>query len=259
LAAGAHQSADVVAQLATEPGWGWHRVRVVLGAPDRVTYATELTTSEERPASARSIALAILALRDSALVGRDRDAQADPDAPAYTYRVPSDGPLGPQPSLTPSVRPAFSLRVLAGVSLVQSAALVSFGGGVGICVRYDCYLLEADLPLVYDDPNDPRAPADYRPSVLGLRAHLAPLTVGTVRFGLAIGPIVRVGNLGRRGMAEPVVTLGARATLLAAWEFVRRFDWMIELGVDAASTVSGGLTLEHVLTPWATIALRIRP
>ena len=97
------------------------------------------------------------------------------------------------------------------------------------------------------------------PPPLGLRAHLAPLTVGTVRFGLAIGPIVRVGNLGRRGMAEPVVTLGARATLLAAWEFVRRFDWMIELGVDAASTVSGGLTLEHVLTPWATIALRIRP
>jgi hypothetical protein len=241
------------------------RVRVVLGAPDRVTYATELTTSQALPTSARSIALAILALRDSALVGRDPSEPIDPDAPAYTYRVPHDGPLGPLPSLTPSVRPAFVLRFLVGASAARGTALVGFGLGVGLCLRRDCLLLEADLPLLYEERNtDARHRIDYRPSVLGLRFMLRPITIGDVSLGFGIGAIVRVGNAHVLDMTTTVTTAGVRGTLVGAWEFVDRMEWLIELGVDAALELArlsapGVVLLEDVVTPWAVLALRIRP
>lgn len=244
---------------------GEMRVRVVLGAPDRVTYATELTTSQALPTSARSIALAILALRDSALVGRDPSVPVDPDAPAYTYRVPHDGPLGPLPSLTPSVRPAFVLRFLLGASAARGTALVGFGLGVGLCLRRDCLLLEADLPLLYEERNTTaRHRIDYRPSVLALRFMLRPIAIGDVSLGFGIGAIVRVGNAYVLDMTTTVTTAGVRGTLVGAWEFVDRMEWLLELGVDAALELArlsapGVVLLEDVVTPWAVLALRIRP
>ncbi|MBN8609904.1 MAG: hypothetical protein J0L92_04940 [Deltaproteobacteria bacterium] len=246
-------------------GEGDLHVRIVLGAPDRVTYATELTTSPERPASARSIALAILALRDSALVGRDPSVPPDPNAPAYTYRVPHDGPLGPHPSLVPALRPAFVFRFLLGVSAARSTALVGFGVGVGLCLSRDCLLLEADLPLLFEDRNaPPSARIDYRPSVLGLRVQLRPIVVGDVSFGFAIGPILRIGNAYVREMTTTFTTPGVRGTLVMGWEFVRRFECVIELGVDAALELArlpspGVVLLEDVVTPWAILGLRVRP
>lgn len=240
-------------------------VRVVLGAPDRVTYATELTTSPARPASARSIALAILALRDSALMGRDPSVPPDPNAPAYTYRVPRDGPLGPHPSLVPALRPAFVFRFLLGASASRGTALVGFGVGVGLCLGRDCLLLEADIPLLFEERNaPPRERIDYRPSVLGLRVQLRPIVVGDVSFGFAIGPIVRVGNAHVRGTTTTFTTPGMRGTVVVGWEFVRRFEWVVELGVDAALELArlsmpGVVLLEDVVTPWAMLALRVRP
>ncbi len=241
------------------------QIRVVLGAPDRVTYATELTTSSASPASARSIALAILALRDSALVGRDPSVPPDPNAPAYTYRVPHDGPLGPLPSLTPVVRPAFVLRLLLGASAARGTALLGFGVGVGLCLGRDCLLIEADLPLLFEERNAPaRSRIDYRPSVLGLRVQLRPIVVDDVSFGFAIGPILRIGNAHVRDMTTTITTPGLRGTLVMGWEFVRRFECLIELGVDAALELArlstpGVVLLEDVVTPWAVLALRIRP
>jgi hypothetical protein len=228
------------------------RVRIVLGAPDRVTYATELTTSQALPTSARSIALAILALRDSALVGRDPS-------------VPVDGPLGPLPSLTPSIRPALVFRFLVGASVARSTALVGFGLGVGLCLRRDCLLLEADLPLLFDESDrDARRSIDYRPSALGLRVMLRPLVVDDVSFGFAIGPILRLGNASVLDATWTVTTAGMRGTLAGAWEFVDRVEWLVELGLDAALelarlSVAGLVIREDVVTPWAVLALRLRP
>lgn len=243
-------------------GTGQVRVRVVLGAPDRVTYATELTTNDEQPASARSIALAILALRDSALLGRDPSVPPDPNAPAYTYSVPRDGPLGPLPVLTPAIRPAFALRFLLGASVERSAALVGFGASVGLCMRRDCVVLEADLPLLYESRN-PFGPVDYRPSVLGLRLQIRPFAEGPWSFGFAVGPILRVGSAHVRDRATTVTSFGLRATLMGAWEFVPRFEWLLELGIDAAPE-EGRLSrpvavLEDIVTPWAMLSLRVRP
>ena len=241
------------------------RVRIVLGAPDRVTYATELTTSQALPTSARSIALAILALRDSALVGRDPSVPVDPNGPSYTYRVPRDGPLGPLPSLTPSIRPALVFRFLVGASVARSTALVGFGLGVGLCLRRDCLLLEADLPLLFDESDrDARRSIDYRPSALGLRVMLRPLVVDDVSFGFAIGPILRLGNASVLDATWTVTTAGMRGTLAGAWEFVDRVEWLVELGLDAALelarlSVAGLVIREDVVTPWAVLALRLRP
>jgi hypothetical protein len=93
---------------------------------------------------------------------------------------------------------------------------------------------------------------------------LRAIAIGDVSLGFGIGAIVRVGNAYVLDMTTTVTTAGVRGTLVGAWEFVDRMEWLLELGVDAALELArlsapGVVLLEDVVTPWAVLALRIRP
>lgn len=243
------------------------RLRIVLGGPGRVTYATELTTSAEQPPSARSIALAILALRDIALVGPEPPPYPDPDGPAYTYRAPPDGPLGPVRRIAPLARPTIYFRLLVGFSTARTTVLVGPGVGVGLCLRDDCVVIEGDLPILPEERSAlDGTQIEYRPVTLGLRVQLRPIRVDDVTFGLCFGPIMRLGNARvDTGLSQTVTNFGVRGTLEFAWEFVDRFEWVLEGGVDAALNparfVHGTevVLLEDVVTAWGVMAMRLRP
>jgi hypothetical protein len=245
------------------------RLRIVLGGPGRITYATELAHTTAAPISARAIALAILALRDTAMVGPgDLDAPRDPDAPAYVYRPPPDGPLGPPRRIEPEARPMIYFRLLVGLSTARTTVLVGPGVGVGLCLRDDCVAIEGDLPLL---PEERRAVdgalVQYRPVTLGLRVQLRPIRIDRVTLGVSAGPMIRVGNarIDASGVTQTVTSFGVRGTLELAWEFVDRFEWVLEGGVDVSVNPARFLRgmeavlLEDVVTAWGVTSLRLRP
>jgi hypothetical protein len=244
------------------------RLRVVLGGPARVTFATELRHAAGEPISPRAIALAILALRDSAVEGQEPRTSARADGSAYVYRPPSSGPLGPPGHVEPEARPTIYFRLLVGFSTARTTVLVGPGVGVGLCLRDDCVTIEGDLPLI---PEERRASdgalVEYRPVTLGLRVQLRPIRIDSVTMGVSVGPMLRVGNarVDVSGLTQTVTSFGLRGTLEVAWEFVDRFEWVLEGGVDAALNparfvrAAEAVLLEDVVTAWGVTSLRLRP
>lgn len=244
-------------------------LRVVLGGPGRVTYATELRLSASAPISARAIALAVLALRDTALAGAGEPAAPrDRDPHAYAYRPPPDGPLGPARRIEPDARPTIYFRLLVGLSTARTTVLIGTGVGVGLCLRDDCVTVEGDLPLL---PEERRAMdgtlVGYRAVTLGLRVQLRPIRIDDVTLGISAGPMLRVGNarVDLSGVTQTVTSFGLRGTLELAWELVDRFEWVLDIGADVALNparflrATEAVLLEDIVTAWGVTSLRLRP
>jgi hypothetical protein len=274
-------------------------VRLVLGSAFGSSVEAQVQlTGGTGDADARSLALAIEALRDQAIEARERLADAaardlletSAAVPAGSGGAAADPESAP-PSATPGealrddieleplqsqaegrylkpVRPMFYLRAYSGASTASTAPRLGIGGGGGLCVLGHCLLLTADYPIPLSTQVNSR---DIRYSYLtftsGFYSH--PVSFGRFTPGASIGFLTRLGHFERdMGLSAEgglETDLGVRGTLEAAYEVVRAVDLVAELGLDYALDrwrLSHGGSVAYRgqrATPWLQAVVRLRP
>lgn len=264
------------------------RVQLVLGGTGGRTFATELELGNvQSDASVRAVALALESLRDA---GRGAPSIEPPEEVASgivaeegTIRTrwrmlqPFAGRAHPfrEPPPANLARPTLFARFLLGVSGERGTFLYGPGIGLGLCVRSDCVVLEGDLPIPTQDVRaSDGAEISYRFVTFSMRFQWRPLRWGPFTPGLTGGLVTRIGTITLEGTSTDRVetSLGVRGTVEIAWEFVRRFELVLEGGLDVAVDRAqfhrvpfGGragpepVFLEDRFTPWAMTSVRVRP
>lgn len=247
------------------------RVRIVLVAPAGFTYATDVEPAELRGAAgARALAFVVESLRESALAGPPRPTAPSTGATRVTRRerllLPTSRTLRDPRILI--ARPTIYLRLLLGVSPVRGNFLVGPGTGLGLCVRADCVVLEADLPLIPEVRTVAGYETRYRFVNFSVRYQVRPFHFGDFTPGASFGLVTRIGTatLTETDTSRVATNLGLRATVEIAWRFARRFELVLEGGVDLSidrakfiRTTGEVLVLEDRWTPWIVTSMRLRP
>ena len=244
---------------------------IVLGGDGGVSYATELEMPRRNDvASARAVALAIESLRDTAAEGPPSGPEgATGPARRWVHAWRFEGDLFPHRDIEPIATPTLFLRFLVGVSPVRGTLLFGPGAGLGLCVTAHCVVLEGDLPLAVERRRAaPDATVRYRAVNFSVRFQYRPFEFGPFTPGLTFGFMTRIGTatIEETDSSKVATNLGVRGTLEIAWEFVDRFELVLEGGLDVAISRaefirdSGErLLLEDRLTPWAVLSARLRP
>jgi len=165
-------------------------------------------------------------------------------------------------------RPTIYLRTLLGVSPVRGTLLVGFGTGLGLCVGGECVVLEADLPLLAEVRATAGWETRYRFVNFSTRFQARPWSFGDFTPGASFGLVTRIGTatLTETDTTRLATNLGVRGTLEIAWKFARRFELVLEAGVDLSldrakfiRTTGEVLLLEDRWTPWIVTSVRLRP
>ena len=252
-------------------------VAIVLGGPVGLSYASRIDLPASRDAAVRALALAIEALRDSALEGPppervERMEGNRHERVSYVYVEPEGGIFGVRVSQGPLARPTIFVRLLVGFSTARDTVLIGPGAGVGLCLGLSCIILDADLPLIPDAraANDGTV-VQYRALTMSMRGSFRfdEWVFGDGQFfpGFSVGVLMRFGNawIEETGANQIATSFGFRGTLELAWRFAAPFEWVVELGADLAvnpvSFIRAGedVLLEDVGTLWGVTSVRLRP
>lgn len=267
-------------------------VRLVLAGPEGQVFETQVLLEDLRGrAVVRAIALALEALRDTALEGPPpgqatrRTVFRDGREVTWTYYEREGGLFGPQPRIEANAKPAIYLGFLAGVSTERQTPQLAPRIGFGLCQSAWCLLLEGDLPLVAEETVacDGRH-VQYRPITLALRLLLRPFVIDdTVSFAFGLGLLTRFGvaNLVGVDASRLTTNFGLRGSVEGAWRIAGPFEIVLDLGVDAHTSPAiltrlprpppGGPTgdcspgmpervlVEDIITVWGVLAIRVRP
>ncbi len=243
---------------------------LVLGAEDGTSYATELELpARSNVAAARAVALAIESLRDAAEDGPPPESEVAGEATRWVHAWRFEGELFERRSIEPIAKPTLYLRLLTGVSPVRGTFLFGPGTGLGLCVTAHCVVMEGDLPLLAERRRvGEDTTVTYRAVNFSVRFQYRPLRFGDFVPGATFGLMTRIGTatIEETDSSKVVTNLGLRGTLELAWQFVARFEAVIEAGLDFAinraefiRTTGDRLLLEDQWTPWFVASLRLRP
>jgi len=251
-------------------------VRVVLAGREATFFDGQLRIGERRgSAEARALAIAVESLRDAALT---TELPSTPPATAAgavvrvrrQVRLRSDGfPWSRYGAdRLPFAKPTIYLRALLGLSTARSTFLIGPGTGLGLCISRHCVVIEGDLPLIPEERANDRYRVRYRFLNFSARFQFRPFQFGAFTPGLSFGFVTRIGTASLVGTdrSQTVTNMGLRATFEAALRIDRRFEVVIEAGVDLAlsraqfiNRAGDVLVLEDRWTPWAITGLRLRP
>lgn len=224
---------------------------------------------------ARAIAIAIEALRETALateLPRSRPASVSGHAVRVRHRVRLRADGFPWSRYgadrLPLAKPTIYLRALVGLSTARSAMLLGPGTGLGLCISRHCVVLEGDLPLLPEERSNATYRVRYRFLNFSARFQYRPFQFGPVVPGVSFGLVTRIGTASLVGTdrSQTVTDIGLRTTLEAALRLDRRFEIVLEGGVDLAlsrarfiNRAGDVLVLEDRWTPWLITGLRLRP
>lgn len=247
-------------------------IRLVYAGSGGAIFATELELGRSnRAASVRAIALAIESLVDTAREPPPASASGEGRTRVRTRVLPAElGDAGEwrRPEILPIAKPTIFLRVLAGVSPLRGTPLIGPGAGLGLCVTVHCVVIEGDLSLI---PERRLAPdgkhVRYRSVNASVRLQIRPFDFRVLIPGVTLGFVTRIGNAWVEGTDDErtVTNLGVRGTAELAWRFARRFEAVLEAGVDLAISraefirYSASVFLEDRWTPWIVTSMRLRP
>lgn len=256
-------------------------LRLVLPAAGDVFFTSELALSpRNRSSAARALALAIESLRDASVEPLPEEAEESRPAPTAAdgatrrpSRIVRVLPGGrPWPSnFLPVATPILYLRLIAGVSPIRGTFLFGPGMGLGLCVSSQCAVLEGDLALIPEERQVEEARARYQAINFSARVQLRPFELGAWIPGISFGLLTRVGTatlIGSTGVEQSrvVTNLGARGTIEIALRFLKRFEAVLEGGIDFAIDRARFLRrsgtpvlLEDRWTPWFVFSMRLRP
>ena len=259
-------------------------IALVLGGPQGQTFRAELALDRRDPAAARTLALAIEALHDTALRG-------PPAAPrgsivregvevAWVYHEPPGGLFGPRTPPEADAKPVFYAGLVGSLSTERLTVSVAPRVGLGLCLAGQCIVLEGDLGLIAEggEACDHRV-ISYRSVTLALRGIFRPPRVGDFAFGGGGGIASRFGvaSLEGVGVDRVVTSFGLRLALEAAWRFAGPFELALEVGLDLAVSPAQFVRLptphpdcgprvlpetvfvEDLATVWSAVLLRVRP
>lgn len=267
-------------------------VRLVLAGPEGQVFETQVRLEDLRgQAIVRAVALALEALRDTALDGPPpgqatrRTVFRDGREVTWTYYEREGGLFGPRPRIEATAKPTVYLGFLAGVSTERQTPQLAPRIGFGLCQSAWCVVLEGDLPLVPEDTEacDGRH-IQYRPITLALRLLLRPFVIDeTVSFAFGVGLLTRFGvaNLVGVDASRLTTNFGLRGSLEGAWRVADPFEIVLDLGLDAHTSPAiltrlprpppgsppGDCTpgmpervlVEDIITVWGVLAIRVRP
>jgi hypothetical protein len=249
---------------------------VVLAGREATFFDGRLRVSARPGASdARSLAIAIEALRDVALA-TVLPSQPPQSATGATVRTRHRVRLRPDgfpwsrygADRLPLAKPTIYLRALLGLSTARSTWLIGPGTGLGLCISRHCVVLEGDLPLLPEERANAAYRVRYRFLNFSVRFQYRPFQFGPFVPGLSFGVMTRIGTASLVGTdrSQTVTDIGLRATLEAALRLDRRFEVVLEGGVDLAlsrarfiNRAGDVLALEDQWTPWIVTGLRLRP
>jgi hypothetical protein len=244
---------------------------IVLGGDHGISYATELDLpARATAAAARAVALAVESLRDASLDAPPPAVEGG-SRPArrwvYSWRFVGD--LFPERSIEPIARPTLYLRILVGVSPIHGTFLFGPGAGLGLCVTGHCMVLEGDLPLFPERRRTGDLTTRYRSVNFSVRFQYRPFEFGPFVPGITAGFMTRIGTATIEELDTSTVAtnLGVRGTLELAYRFARRFELVLEAGLDVAISRAEfvrelsdePLFLEDRYTPWGVLSTRLRP
>jgi len=248
---------------------------LVLGAEEGISFATQLTLPRGAgEARVRAVALAIESLRAAAAQGPPAVGEQSETLVRHGSSWTLVGGLPRGTPREPLAKPTIYLRLLLGVSPLRGTFLVGPGTGLGLCVGPHCVVLEGDLPLVAEERlSEDGTPVAYQAVNFSVRFQLRPFRWGALTPAVTAGLMTRVGTARLSGASTSTVatSLGVRSTLELAWEFVDRFEAVLEAGADVAinraafhrrpAGIMSGETvfLEDRWTPWFVLSFRLRP
>lgn len=267
-------------------------VRLVLAGPEGQVFETTVILEDLRGAAiSRAVALALEALRDSALDGPPpglatrRTFFHDGREVTWIYYEREGGLFGPRPRVEANAKPLVYLGFLGGVSTERLTPQLAPRIGFGLCQTAWCLLLEGDLPLVPEETEacDGRQ-IQYRPITLALRLLLRPFVVDeAVSFAFGLGILTRFGIASLVGVDASRLTtnFGLRGSVEVAWRIGGPFEAVFDLGLDAHTSpailtrlprpapgtsladcppgLPERLLVEDILTVWGVLAIRVRP
>lgn len=244
---------------------------IVLAGREGVSYATELELPRQPNAAAgRAVALAIESLRDASLDGPPpASEEGERVTRRWVYGWRFHGELFPEQTIEPIAKPTLFLRILVGISPVRGTLVLGPGAGLGLCVTEHCVVLEGDLPLTAERRHPlPDTTVRYRAVNFSVRFQYRPFEIGPFIPGATIGFMTRIGTatIEESDSSKVATNLGVRTTLELAWRFVRRFELVLEAGLDSAISraefireTGERLFLEDRFTPWFVLSTRLRP
>jgi hypothetical protein len=265
-----------------------HAVVLVLGAlGGRSLDAVVQLSGQEGASDARAVALAAEALRDAATdttpEPSDAQIQTDPARPMpdvaqargpvghLTASPPDDdGQVSPAHSdhdFLGKVEPLVFARMYSGASTASSELMAGLGTGLGVCVRRQCLLIAAELPM--NTGTTGHLDVRYRYPTFLSGFYSRPFSFGRFTPGASIGFLTRLGHFeADMGMKDTGLDtdLGARGSLELGFELASGLDLMTEAGVDLTldrnRMTSSGDSLRNRgdrFSPWLQAAIRYRP
>ena len=225
---------------------------------------------------ARTLAIAIESLREAALATPLPSVPTQAEtAPAvlrtrHRVRLRSDGFSWSHrgSDRLPLAKPTIYLRGLLGLSTARSTFLIGPGTGLGLCISRHCVVIEGDLPLIPEERSNERYRVRYRFLNFSARFQFRPFQFGPFVPGISFGLVTRIGtaSLVGTGRSQTVTDAGLRMTIEAALRIDRRFEVVVEGGLDFAisraqfvNRAGDTLVLEDRWTPWLITGLRLRP
>lgn len=267
-------------------------VRLVLAGPEAQVFQTTVVLEDlRRRAVVRAVALALEALRDSALDGPPpgqaprRTYWRDRREVTWVYLEREGGLFGPRRRVEANAKPLVYLGFLGGVSTERLTPQLAPRIGFGLCQTAWCLLLEGDLPLVPEESEacDGRQ-IQYRPITLALRLLLRPFDIDeVVSFAFGLGILTRFGvaNLVGVDASRLTTNFGLRGSVEVAWRIAGPFELAFDVGLDAhtsparltrfprpppgmpaigcPSGIPERVLVEDIITVWGVLAIRVRP
>jgi len=267
-------------------------VRLVLGGPEAQVFRTEVVIEGLRGAAvARAVALALEALRETALDGpppgessRRTLIRRDGREVTWLYREREGGLFGPQPVVEATAKPLVMIGFMGGVSTERITPQLAPRIGFGLCQTAWCLMLEGDLPVVPETTEacDGRQ-VEYRPITLGLRLLLRPFVIDDVSIAFGLGILTRFGVANLVGVEASRLTtnFGLRGTAEVAWRVADPFEIVFDVGLDAHTSPAiltrlprpppgmvafpgcppgaERVLVEDIITVWGVLAVRLRP
>jgi hypothetical protein len=256
---------------------------LVIAVPSGHTFDTRVAVRSLRSSeSARTLAIAIEVLRDTALEGApDVDHgiyTREGNDYAWTFREAHSGFFGPRQRIEADAKPLVTLGLFGAISTQRATPSIGPRVGLGLCLGDYCMLFEGDLPIADEGAEacDHRRIA-YRAVTLAMRGQLRPIRYDWFSASLNAGVLTRFGLATTDGTdANRVATsFGVRVGLETAFRVSGAFELVAEIGADFAVSparfirtpifdpscgdLAEVLFVEDVATLWLMIAARLRP
>ncbi|MBK8171946.1 MAG: hypothetical protein IPK60_16595 [Sandaracinaceae bacterium] len=261
------------------------QLAIVLAGNRGLLFAMDIDVPRNANETAvRELALAIESLRDTAIEPTSPPAAVVPGeggAPVprevTRWRVVNHEPTEDggtawgvrRDDRLPTAKPIIYMRALLGYSPVRERAIVALGTGLGLCIRDQCIVFEADVPLLVESRTVSGFLVRYRFFDFAARIQYRPWHFETFTPGFNLGIVMRIASgevTGAGGASSTTSDFGVRGSAEMAWRFHNLFELVLEAGVDYAVDRSTFVNRDgNVLiagdrwTPWLITSLRLRP